>query len=85
MRAASMGVRVRATKRDTITATDTVTPNSVSMLAIIPLAKITGRNTAATEKVAATAAKVISRVPTEAASGALFPPPPGAVRCSPAR
>ena len=73
IRDASIGVSVSATISEMITATETVTPNSVRKLPICPDAKATGMNTAATENVAATAAKVISRVPSRAASSAFLP------------
>ena len=70
MRAASIGVSVSATNSEIITATDTVMPNSRRNAPIRPVANATGRNTAATENVAAHAASVISRVPERAAASA---------------
>ena len=68
MRAASIGVSVRATTSEIITAAATVTPNSERKLPTRPLTKITGMKTTAIETVEAVAANAISRVPLEAAS-----------------
>jgi hypothetical protein len=59
MRAASIGVRVRATKSETITALATVTPKSPRKFPTMPFTKITGTKTTAMESVAAVAAKAI--------------------------
>jgi hypothetical protein len=62
-----MGVRVRASSRDSITATDIVTPNWKKNLPMMPDIKATGTNTASTAMEAAMAAKVISFAPIMAA------------------
>ena len=59
MRAASIGVRVNATKSEIRTDPATVRPNSLRKLPTIPSTNTTGRKTAATEMVAAVAAKAI--------------------------
>ncbi len=74
MRAASIGVSVRATKSEITTALATVSPNSFRKFPMIPLTAATGRNTAAIDESAAMAAKVTCRVPFEAASKGASPP-----------
>jgi hypothetical protein len=68
-----MGVRVSATNSEISTEPATVRPNSPRKLPTTPSTKTTGRKTAATESVAAVAAKAIWRVPLEAASRAEAP------------
>ncbi len=74
MRAASIGVSVSATKSEIITEPATVRPKSRRNEPTRPCTKSTGTNTAATEKVAAVAAKAISRVPFDAAVEAASSP-----------
>ena len=62
-----MGARVRASRSEISTATEMVTPNWKKNLPMMPFMKATGRKMATMAKVAAAAAKVISRAPTEAA------------------
>ena len=62
-----MGARVRASRRDSITATEMVTPNWKKNFPMMPFMKITGTKMARMAMVAAMAAKVISRAPTSAA------------------
>jgi hypothetical protein len=73
MRAASIGVSVSATNSESSTEPATVSPKSRRKLPTRPSTNTTGTNTAATEMVAAVAAKAISRVPLLAASVALSP------------
>ena len=68
-----MGARVRASRSEISTATEIVTPNWKKNFPMIPFMKATGRKMATMARVAAAAAKVISRAPTEAAR--IFPSP----------
>ena len=62
-----MGARVSASSSEMRTATEIVTPNWKKNLPMMPFMKATGRKMATMARVAAAAAKVISRAPTEAA------------------
>ena len=63
----SIGVRVRATKPDTSTAPASVSANSPKSRPVRPGVKASGANTAASVRVIATTAKLISRTPLMAA------------------
>jgi hypothetical protein len=62
-----MGARVSASRREINTATVMVTPNWKKNFPMMPFMKATGRKMAMIARVAAAAAKVISRAPVEAA------------------
>ena len=62
-----------ASRYDSSTATHRVMPNWRKNLPMMPFMKTTGRKMATTASVAASAAKVISRVPSRAARTRSFP------------
>ena len=66
-RLAIMGVRVKATNSDTRIAKAMVRPKEFMNRPTMPPMKATGRNTATSEKVVASTARPISRVPSMAA------------------
>ena len=63
MRALSIGVIVSATKAEIKTDPATTIPNSRNNLPVVPVKKITGKNTAARAMVVAITAKKISSDP----------------------
>ena len=67
MRDSRIGASVSASSSEISTATEIVTPNWKKNLPMMPFMKATGRKIAMIAAVAAAAAKVISRAPTEAA------------------
>ena len=67
MRDRRIGASVSASSSEISTATEIVTPNWKKNLPMMPFMKATGRKIATIAAVAAAAAKVISRAPTEAA------------------
>ena len=67
------GASVIASRYESSTATQSVTPNCRKNLPITPCMKTTGMKIATTASVAASAAKVISRVPSRAARDAVLP------------
>ncbi len=69
-----MGVRVRATKDEMITAPARVTPNSRKSRPTSPLRKRMGMKTETSATVVATTAKKISRVPSTPAFMGSSPP-----------
>ena len=68
-----IGVTVSASTSDSSTAAEIVTPNWKKNRPTMPLMNATGRKIATTAIVAASAAKVISRAPSRAASTRDFP------------
>ena len=62
-----------ASRYDNITATESVTPNWKKNVPMTPFMKMTGKKIATTASVAASAAKVISLVPSAAAMARGFP------------
>ena len=73
MRDRRIGASVSASSSEISTATEIVTPNWKKNFPMMPFMKATGRKIAMIAAVAAVAAKVISRAPTEAAR--TFPRP----------
>ena len=68
-----MGVSVSATKPETTTAPASASANSTKSRPVRPGVKASGRNTAASVKVMAITAKLISRMPLRAASKGRMP------------
>ena len=62
-----IGVKVKATNPETITAADTAKANSRNNLPVLPLIYASGAKTVASVKVIAITAKAISRLPSNAA------------------
>ena len=67
MRDSRIGASVSASSSEISTATEIVTPNWKKNFPMMPFMKATGRKIAMIASVAAAAAKVISRAPSEAA------------------